>query len=88
MVMLEEPDIVCFLRKCGSLEYLGPGRKHGAEAAELIRRGYDVVGMRRDGSKFVSESSWLSTVVNLVDMEDGVYFCSKEQYKSRKTDNS
>lgn len=82
--MTEEPDVVCFLRKHGSEKFLGPGRRYGKEAVELIRKGYDVVGISRTGWEFTSESSWLKSIMNLEEMENDVYFCSEGQYKARK----
>lgn len=84
MVSVQEPDVVCFLRKGGLQKFLGPGRDYGEKAAELVRKGYDIVGLSRNGHEFSSTTSaWLSTIVNLKDMTDDMYFCSEEQYEAR-----
>ena len=54
--MTEEPDVVCFFRRGGEEKFLGPGRGYGKEAIELIRKGYDVVNISRNGEEFVTES--------------------------------
>lgn len=79
------PDIVCFLRKNGRNRFIGPGRNYGEKTAKLIRKGYDVVAISRDGDEFVSSSSYLSTIMNLESMENDIYYCSRKQYEARKT---